>query len=117
MGVLEELKAFGVDVDEALERLGGNESLYKRLLGSLVGTLRDYYVGADFDGNDYAETTERAHAIKGTAGNLSITPLYEAYTKIVELLRAGQPEQAREILTGVLPVQGEIIACIEKYME
>lgn len=115
MGVLEELKVLGVDVDEALERLNGNEGLYTRLLGSLTGTLRDYYVQPDFDGTDYSEVTERAHAIKGASGNLSVTPLYEAYTEIVTLLRAGQPEPAREILVKILPVQEEIVRCIEKY--
>lgn len=52
----------------------------------------------DFDGNDYKDMIEKAHAIKGAAGNLSITPVYEAYTEIVNLLRADQPAQAREAL-------------------
>lgn len=59
---------------------------------------------------------EKAHAIKGTAGNLSITPVYEAYTEVVNLLRTGQPDEARPVLERVLPVQTEIVACIKKYM-
>lgn len=114
MSLLEELKTLGVNVDEGLERLGGNEALYTRLLGSLTSTIEEYYVQPDFDGADYAAATERAHAIKGTAGNLSITPVYEAYTEIVSLLREGKPEEARVILKKILPIQEEIIRCIER---
>lgn len=113
MDLFEELKGLGVDIDGGVKRLGGNQALYKKLLGSFVKAIRQYYVGDDFDGTDYADAIEKTHAIKGAAGNLSITPVYEAYTKIVDLLRADQPEQAREILTDILPVQEKIIQCIE----
>ena len=114
MDLLDELRGLGVDIDGGMARLGGNEGLYRKLLGSFVKAIRQYYVGADFDGTEYTEVIEKTHAIKGAAGNLSITPVYEAYTRIVDLLRAGQPEEARAILTDVLPVQEEIIQCIEK---
>ncbi len=114
MDLLEELKQLGVDIDGGVARLGGNEGLYRKLLGSFVKAINQYYVGTDFDGKEYADVIERTHAIKGAAGNLSITPVYEAYTKIVELLRSDQPEQAREVLADILPVQENIIQCIEK---
>lgn len=117
MTLFEELKALGVDIDDGLKRLGGNENLYKRLLGSFVKAIDTHSVSPDFDMNDYSQEIEKAHAIKGTAGNLSITPVYKAYTEIVNLLRAGEPEKAKPILEEVLPVQKEIIQCIEKYME
>ena len=60
---------------------------------------------------------EKAHAIKGTAGNLSITPVYAAYTTITDMLRAGKPEEARAALTEILPVQKQIIECIGKNMQ
>lgn len=116
MDLFEELRKLGVNVDEAIRRLNGNQVLYKKLLGSLISAIEDHYVEPGFDCTDYTETTERAHAIKGAAGNLSITPVYEAYTEIVKLLRANQPEQAKEILEKILPVQNEIISCIKKYM-
>ena len=117
MRLFDDLRELGVDIDEGLKRLNGNEALYTRLLGTFVKTIEKYYVPVDFDGNDYGETTEKAHAIKGASGNLSITPLYEAYTKIVELLRAGDPDQARMILTQIQPVQNSIMQCIEKHMQ
>lgn len=117
MTLLEELRTLDVDVDGGLKRINGNEKLYTKLLGSFTKSINTYKVEADFDGNDYNETIERAHAIKGVSGNLSITPVYEAYTKIVDLLRAGKPEEARPLVEEILPVQEKIIACIEKYSE
>lgn len=117
MALLEELKELGVNVDEGLKRLNGNEKLYTRLFGSFLKTLNANAVDADFDCTDDTEIIEKVHTIKGTAGNLSVTPLYEAYSEILGLLRSGQPEQAKVIIEKTLPVQKEIIQCIEKHME
>ncbi|MDE6627528.1 MAG: hypothetical protein K2K56_14330 [Lachnospiraceae bacterium] len=117
MSLFDELRELGVDIDDGLKRLGGNESLYNRLLGSFVKTMKEQIVEPDFDCTDYTGTTERAHTIKGIAGNLSITPVYEAYTDIVNLLRGGKPEEAKKILVDIIPVQETIMQCIEKHME
>lgn len=115
MDLLEELKNLGVNVDEALDRLMGNRSLYERMLFKFVEMMKNSSVDPDFDCNDYADIIEKAHAVKGAAGNLSVTPIYEAYSEVVRLLRANQPEQAKNILNTVLPVQNEIMNCIDKY--
>ena len=115
MDFLEELKELGVNTEEGLARLNKNEALYKKLLGTFTGLIENYYVEPDFDETDYEEITEKAHAIKGAAGNLSITPVYSAYTRIVELLRAGKPQEAKEVLKKILPIQQGIVRCIDKY--
>lgn len=117
MSLFEELKGLGVDVDGGLKRINGNEKLYTKLLGTFLKSIDTYRVAADFDGTDYNEVIEKTHALKGVSGNLSITPLYEAYTKIVDLLRAGKPEEARPVLEQVLLVQEEIVACIARHSE
>ncbi len=117
MGLLEEMKTMGISVDEALvDRFMRNASLYERMLKKFPAMIKDLTVQPDFDGNDYTDIIEKAHAIKGATGNLSIDPLYKPYTEIVNLLREGKPEEAREVLKKVLPVQDEIVQCIEKYM-
>lgn len=116
MSMLEELKELGVNIDEGSNRIMGNSSLYERMLGTFAKMIRENRLQPDFDDHNYADVIEQAHAVKGTSGNLSITPVYEAYTKIVDLLRSNQPAEARKVLTDVLPIQDEIIACIEKYI-
>lgn len=115
MSLLQELEALGVNTDEAVERMNGNASLYERMLVKFKDMIKDMPVRPDFDGSNYADVIEAAHAIKGTSSNLSVTPIYEAYSEIVRLLRENQPEQAREILKKVIPVQTEIVNCIERH--
>ena len=116
MNLLEELRDLGVDVDDGLKRIMGNEKLYVKLLGSFVKMIKGNAVAPDFDAADCTEAIEKAHAIKGTAGNLSLTPIYASYSEILSLLRNGKPEEAREILNKILPVQESIVACIERDM-
>ena len=117
MNLFDELRALGVDVDDGLKRIMGNEKLYTKLLGSFVKMIKGHALQPDFDTADCTEAIEKAHAIKGTARNLSITPVYEAYTEILNLLRTGKPEEAKAVLEKILPVQEKILACIESNME
>ena len=107
--------ALNAAVEAARAGEAGNR-LYTRLLASFLKTMEKNSVETDFDETDCAETIEKAHAIKGTAGNLSITPLYESYAEILTLLRGGNTEKAREILKEILPGQEQIINCIKKHM-
>ena len=86
-------------------------------MGSFVKMIGTQAVDPDFDESDYKEAIEKAHSIKGTAGNLSLTPIYESYSEILNLLRTDKPAEAKAVLAKVLPVQQEIISCIENNMD
>lgn len=116
MGLLEELKAFNVDVEGAVARLNGNASLYEKLLHKFADMLKTMDIEPDSAENAYMDAVEKVHAIKGTAGNLSVTPLFEAYTEMLRLLRENQPAQTKEVYVKIFPVQNDIIQCIEKYL-
>ena len=116
MNLLEELGHMGVDVEQGLDRLMGNTALYEKMLVMLLDMLKNSMVTPEFDSDNYGEVIEKAHAIKGATGNLSITPLYKAYSEVVRLLRENNPEQAKDILREIQPVQTEIMNCIEKYI-
>lgn len=115
MGLLDELKDLGSNVDEGLERFMGNAALYERMLRTLPGMLRKTDVGAAFASGDTTDAMEKAHALKGVTGNLSITPLYEAYTKIVDYLRAGKSDQAKAVFDEMTAVQEKVMDCIERH--
>lgn len=115
MEYFDELRTLGVDIDDGLKRLMGNEGLYKRMLGLFVKTLKSQYLPSDFDAADSEAAIEKAHSIKGTAGNLSVTPLYEGYNEVLTLLRTGRAEEARPVLERLIPIQNDIITCIEKH--
>ena len=85
---LDDLIAYGANVEEGLGRCMGNEAFYLRL----VETIKDEQ-GFDTLKQAVAEGRlkdgfEAAHGLKGALANLAITPLLEPVSEITELLRA-----------------------------
>lgn len=115
MALLEELRTLGVNVDEGLDRVMGDKDLYEMMLGMFIDSVRDNPVAsADFDGADLDALIKRIHMLKGVTGNLSITPLFNSYTEALGLLRAGQPKEAERVYAALVPVQEEIVNCINR---
>ena len=110
----EKLRELGINLDEALERFMGKQSLYDKMLKKLPKAIEQYEVLEYFITGDYEKAVANAHTLKGATGNLSVTPLFEAYTEIVNNLRADNPQEAQKILEDILPVQKEIIEYIEE---
>ena len=89
---MEILAAGGIDAADALDRMMGSEALLVRFLGRFLEdatyqTLRQAVEGADWD-----KALAASHALKGMSGNLSMTVLYDLFTRQVALLR--QPDTA-----------------------
>ena len=79
----------GIDVPDALRRLGGKAGLFCRLHGDLC---RDYGAAADgieaaLDAGDTESAAGQAHAIKGVAANLSATDLHAAAAALETAIR------------------------------
>lgn len=115
MDLMTELKELGANTDEGLERCMNNRELYERLLKKASANVANLEVLSFLDAGDIKTALSNAHTIKGIVGNLSLTPLYTAYTEIVNLLRADKHAEARELLVGILPVQEKMIGCIKRY--
>lgn len=114
MDLISELEALGVDTQDALKRFSGNGDLYKRMIGKFPASAESLEVMSFMKEGDYATAVSNAHTLKGVTGNLSITPLYTAYTEIVNSLRANEPDKAIQTLENILPVQEKIVNCIKE---
>lgn len=112
--IMEKLQELGVDIDEALERFMGDESFFIEMLGKFEKTVEENPVAEYFEAKDFEKALKSAHTLKGVTGNFSMTPLYNGYFRIVELLRAGDAPKAEEILRDILPLQDKIISCINE---
>ncbi len=116
MDLVEELKSLGANTDEGLERVMGDQDLYEMMLGMFLDAIRDNPVSpADFDGDDLDEVIRRVHMLKGTTGNLALTPLFNGYNGALGLLRANQPAQAKAEFERMLPVQEKMLECIRRH--
>jgi hypothetical protein len=112
MNLLQELNNLGVDTEDALKRFMNNTSLYERMLGKLPKNIGELEVMPYLETGNYSQALTNAHTIKGVTGNLSVTPLFTGYTNIVALLRQNEPEKAKSVLEEILPIQNQIISCI-----
>lgn len=91
----------GVEVNEALERLGGDKELYDDLLVHFKESPRYANLLQAIEADDAAEAFQLAHALKGTAGNLGFALLFDALQPVVEALRSGDVELAKASLPAV----------------
>ena len=105
LGLLEDLKELGVDVDGAVARFVGKKDLYIKFL---VKFLQD----TSFDGlrdsiekQEYPQAFEYAHSLKGVCGNLNLSPLTEQVSELTEILRNKETltEEDQKKLQDILP--------------
>ena len=85
---IEDLVAYGANVDEGLSRCLGKEDFYLRLVDTLRNDDGFDKLADTIAAKDYKTAFEIAHSLKGSLGNLAITPLYEPVCEITELLRS-----------------------------
>lgn len=110
--MFKELKLLGTDVDEALERFGGNAELYRKFIIKFLKNADEYNPDSAFESGDYDEAFKRVHALKGVSGNLSFVPLYTAYSEITELLRAGSNAEAQAKYSETKSLRDSYMECI-----
>lgn len=115
MSLIEELKELGVNVDEGLERVMDDEPLYETLLGMFLDKVNSNPITiGDFEAGSLDDLIGRVHTLKGLTGNLAITPLFDGYMKMLDLLRTNRAGEAAKEYERILPVQTAITECIKR---
>ena len=88
----ERLRTAGADMDGAMNRLMNDEALYATCFNYFMEDPSFAALGEALRTKDYTAAFEASHALKGVAGNLGLTQLYQLSSQLVEPLRHGQPE-------------------------
>ncbi|MDO5786397.1 MAG: Hpt domain-containing protein [Phascolarctobacterium sp.] len=91
----------GVNVNEALVRVGNDKALYEELLERFKVDERYGRLLAAMAAEDQEEAFQMGHALKGTAGNLGFTRFFDALVPLVESLRTGDLALAKASLPAV----------------
>ena len=97
MLTINSLRAYGANVEEGLGRCMNMEPFYLRL----VGMVKD-----DVDGSfarlksamaerDAAKTFEAAHALKGSTGNVALTPIFKPVCALSDMLKGNTDKPMR----------------------
>lgn len=87
MITIDNLKKFGANTDEALQRCMGNEALYLKLVNRFLEENAFLDLKQAIAKHDLEEAFHISHSLKGVLGNLSLTPLYNVIYDLTELLR------------------------------
>ena len=110
MITLEQLRAWGADVDEALPRCLGNEAFYLRLVGKAAQEPAFDRLREALETGDLAKAFDQAHALKGVTGNLALTPIDKPVREITELLRAREDTDYNPLLTEITNQRAALLA-------
>lgn len=107
------LRSAGIDYDGALARFVGKCAIYEKYLAKFLEDEHAKDAAAAFEKGDYSEMLEQTHALKGVAGTLGMTALYEVSSDIVKDLRENKKENLQEKLTKLLEECSRLKAIIE----
>lgn len=102
----------GVAVNDALFRLGDDKELYEELLQTFKKETRIEELEQAIANKDAEAGFAAAHAMKGEAGNMGFSRLYEALDVLVEKLRAGDTDDTEEIFEAVKSAHDDLIEAI-----
>ena len=84
---LEALKAYGANTEEGLARCLNNESFYLKMVNLALADRNFEELKRAMDAGDARAAFEAAHALKGSIGNVALTPVYQPACALTELLR------------------------------
>jgi HPt (histidine-containing phosphotransfer) domain-containing protein len=104
-----------INMDEGIKRVMNNAKLYVKLLAKFKDdtTLNDVF--SFLDAGDYEKARSAAHTIKGMAGNLSFTELYNQILALETQIKAqavdtGQIEKVKLVFAATIARIDEVIA-------
>ena len=104
---------YGADTEQGLCRCMNNEEFYIRLVKLLAADVNFSKLTDSIDKGDLSSAFEAAHAIKGSAANLAITPICEPICEITELLRARTETDYSALLNRIKEKRDELLRICE----
>ncbi len=110
--LLRRLSLCETDIDGAIRRFSGDETLYISCLRSFLqdATMQELNEAILMQAWDDAFTA--AHALKGLAGNMGFVPLFHATSELVVLIRSGRIKEIGQSSQQLRNVYNEVTTAI-----
>lgn len=89
---IEELREWGCDIDNTMERMLFDKEFYLECLTDIPNDPNFSRLSNALVKQDVTAAFDGAHTLKGVFINLGLTPMYNKVVEIVEPLRAGKTE-------------------------
>jgi HPt (histidine-containing phosphotransfer) domain-containing protein len=84
---LDALRAYGANVDEGMGRCLNDEPFYLEMVSMALADGNFDKLRAAMDAGDARTAFAAAHSLKGSVGNVALTPIYEPVCALTEALR------------------------------
>ena len=111
---IENLAAYGANTQEGLQRCVNNESFYIRMVRMIPGDPNFQKLYDAIDAGNLDTAFEAAHALKGSTGNLSLTPIFAPVSEITELLRARTQTDYSALVDAIRKGRDELVRICEE---
>ncbi|MBJ7309382.1 response regulator [Rugamonas sp. CCM 8940] len=104
----------GLRMEAALQRVGGNVKLMRKLLGRFVDTQIDAMrrIAVAIEANDLAAATRHAHTVKGLAGNIGAAGMADSAARVEQMLAQGAVAGRDQALADMAHELSELITGI-----
>ncbi len=103
------LEECGVDYKSGLERFMGNEALYEKFLLKFLSDPSYQSLVENMEEGNMKQAERAVHTMKGTAGNLSLEPLFHASDAMVKAIRTNaKPEKVQAMYREVKEIYHDI---------
>ncbi|MRV70738.1 response regulator [Duganella sp. FT92W] len=104
----------GLKMEAALQRVGGNVKLMRKLLARFAETQIDVVqrIGDAIENNDLAAATREAHTIKGLAGNIGASGVADSAGRLEHMLAHGTVEGRDDAMAGLTLELQEVVGVI-----
>ena len=89
MLTIDSLRAYGANVEEGLGRCMNMEPFYLKVVGMLKDDVDGSFakLKAAVAEHDAEKTFEAAHALKGSTGNVALTPIFKPVCTLSDMLK------------------------------
>lgn len=95
------LEEAGIDVSGALERFMGNDALLERFLKKFLNDTNYEKLTSAVSAGNQEDALTAAHTLKGVAGNLSMTGLFDLLNTQVTAFRDGDWDKAVNLMPEI----------------
>ncbi len=108
----------GLRMEAALQRVGGNVKLMRKLLSRFVETQIDAMqrIATAIENNDLSGATREAHTVKGLAGNIGAGGMADAAGKVEQMLAMGATKGRDEAIAEMAGELNDLVARIAMAM-
>ena len=107
----------GIDAESALNRMMGSEALLERLFRRFLEDGSFSALSAAIEAGDREGALTASHTLKGMCGNLSMDRLYSLFSGQVDLMRAGDWEEAVNLMPRIREAYDEAVSAVKRCLE